>query len=235
MSHNLVNYFYNKVAWETAFLGTTSKIVLSFSGAVFKDIISLETLVVDSAGNPGVAGIPAKNQLAIYTNRNEGGVFDGAIHFYLKDESITGQTINLASGEVLFNTWRHCAVTVDNINKTASVYLDGEKIATTTYMGNVSLFSTIRDAVIGRHSFISIQGTEYEGRIDDFRIYPMAVTDQDVQDVVDWGNQRTEFEERVWTPPKGVHKGKTASFRFSSKNFMSIRQLAVDYRREEIR
>lgn len=232
---NDVLFYYHKAAWTAAFSGSNSKIVLTPSGSVFNNYISFPTLVVDQDGNPGLAGVSAKNEIAIYTNRNDGGVFEGAIHLYLKDEAIAGQQLNLASGEVLFNTWRHCAVVIDNVNKIASVYLDGEKIAETTYMGNTTLFSSIRNAVIGRHNFLNIADTNFEGRIDDFRIYPYALGSQDVQDVVDWGNQLIEFEERVWVPPKGFHKGKTAALRFSSKNFMSCRGVAIDYRREEIR
>lgn len=235
MPHNIVPYYYHKDSWTVAFSGNSSKIVMTPSGSVFKDSVAIENLVVDQDGNPGYAGLPAKNEFAIFTNRQDGTGYDAAVHVNIKDVNVTGKQINLATGEVKFNVWRHVSVVLDNVNKTAKIYLDGVLGAEIAYTGDISLFSSIRSSVLGRHAFVKFEGYEYAGLIDDFRIYPTPLTEDQINDIVLWGNQKIEFEERVFVPPKGFHKGKTASFRFSSDDYMNIRQLGIEYRREEIR
>lgn len=72
-------YYYNKTAFETAFSGNASKIVIATSGAVYKDSISAENQVIASDGTIGPAG---------------GGTFQGSTY---TPDAYTVQTYDSAS------------------------------------------------------------------------------------------------------------------------------------------
>lgn len=51
-----ITYWYNKTAWETAFNGNNSHVVIATDGSVYKGSISNENLVVNKDGKIGKAG-----------------------------------------------------------------------------------------------------------------------------------------------------------------------------------
>nr|WP_321455483.1 DUF4347 domain-containing protein [uncultured Cohaesibacter sp.] len=85
----------------------------------------------------------------------------------------------LASGQYIQSTgWHHVAYTYDDANDIHTLYLDGEIVATSAIANSIS-YSLAADTVIGTHGDGNVD-YEYNGLIDDARIYTRALSPDEI-------------------------------------------------------
>ncbi|WP_233214590.1 LamG-like jellyroll fold domain-containing protein [Rhodopirellula bahusiensis] len=107
---------------------------------------------------------------SIYTNS------DGSLNLFLQG-STTSATSLATSGFVADGNWHH--VTATRSGNDLRLYVDGTSSGpTTSNVGVVDVSSTV---TIGGSS---VAGTDYEGKLDDVRIYTRALSDDDIDTLI---------------------------------------------------
>ncbi|RCW39718.1 LamG domain-containing protein, partial [Paenibacillus prosopidis] len=113
-------------------------------------------------------------------------------YFYLTPQNGTTGVIRVGikngGGEQVINGtaalptggWHHVAVTLDGA--TGTLYVDGQKVGSSNINIRPSQLGVTTQNWIGRSQFSS--NPYLDGRVDDFRIYNVALTDQEVSAVM---------------------------------------------------
>ena len=222
---NDIKYYYHKDAWTTAFSGNDSRIVFDTDGSVYKDVIDFGHLVVDYTGVIGPAGLPSDGQITIWANSHNGTSL-GLIHSVLEGDD---NAYNVNGGAIDTNDWHHIILKIDVANQLFTLKVDDTVVDTTPFAGDVRLFNKLQKAVLFRYLQESADYDRYDGAIDDFRIYQFVTTDQNDTDIYDWGNQRLQFEEKIYVPKQGFERGRSTGFKIETEDYMHIRNLAIEY------
>lgn len=165
-----VTFQYNKAAFEHAFLGNNSDIVIDKNGSVYKDYISAYTLVVDQNGGIGAAGKEIKSFINIAVNQKEVTNDTNAVVARLSDVSGKMQTIRGGTRKRL-DEWSHAFLVVDNELLQLRLYVEGELVQTVSIPEKIELFTSANDVLIGRNTKFELAHYDLNGSVDDFRIY----------------------------------------------------------------
>lgn len=225
-----IKYYYVHDAWITALVGTNSDIVIGTDGSVYKGSVAQENLINNGEGEAGELGFTTPGGIAIKVNtENAQGTYNGLANVFMEDSS---NQYYLNGGTFVLNEWHHVALSIDSTNLEAKLYIDGIEVDTVTLTAVFPLFSTKRNIYLGKNPIID--GFEFLGKLDDFRIYNTVLTENNINDIYDWGNQEIEHEQKIYIPPKGYYTGRDASFKFESDDYMNIRSLVVEYKNKMI-
>jgi hypothetical protein len=223
-----VPFYYHAEAWERAFSGNSSNVVIAKSGAVYKDSIEPFNLVVTENGDLGLAGVEHRGEVSIFVNTP--GPTGGIANCKIWDGSTE---ISVNGGTATQNTWNHVMFTFDETS--LSLYVNGALTATTTHSGTTKPFDTTRDAFVGKYRGDGVTDYLFTGKIDDLRIYNSTLTAQQVSDIRDFGRQYQQYERKTYVPPKSVSRGRSAMFKLESSDYMQVRQIAMEHRVGEMR
>jgi len=173
---------------------TTGKIgnALSFDGV--DDYVDIGTFDVTGSGLTLAAWVNAdtfNNQDARIISKATGGA-QGAHYFMLstyhpsalyvprfrlKTNDITSTLVG-NGGDLTTGTWHHIAATYDG--SMMKLYQDGLEIASQTKTGNITADPSV-NVNIGRNP---VGGNEFDGIIDDVRIYDVALTEAQIQEII---------------------------------------------------
>jgi len=223
-----IPYFYKEAPWKIAFNGNNSKIVIAKSGAVYKDFISPFQLVNDENGVDGFAGISGSDEITVFANSGNGNAV-------LAQIKCAGGSVEVSGGTFTIDEWIHAGIVYSAIDKTFKLYIDGKLVDTTTSSTAINPFQSIRDAFLGRNTNLFITDFNLTGFLDDFRIYDKALTDENISDIHDFGRQFLQFEKLRFVTPKSVNVGRSAIFKFTSNDFMQIRNFGVEFKERRVR
>jgi hypothetical protein len=128
--------------------------------------------------------IPTNNYTHIFTIKN-GLYFQILGSAYVSNKNVGklylsdgGTTNNYLSKSYLNDDkWHNITITINNVAKSASVYIDGQLDGT---LSNFTFNSTIGDFTIGGINYTGNGGEAYIGKIDDFRIYNRALKSNEI-------------------------------------------------------
>lgn len=225
MKTNPVSYFYHQVAFKNAFpIGSNLKMIITNDGSVFAGSVSSENLVVSGTSVVGDAGLARNGDISIIANRD--GILTGALAVTFTG---TNGTLFAKGGIPTNKQWIHGALTIDNINKEIKLYVDTTLVDTVKFTGDVTPFASIRDVILGRNVDVTKDEFAFTGRIDDFRIYKTVLNEQDIKDIVSFGNQKLNFDEKIYVPKRDTSRGRALSLKIESEDFMQVRSIAIEY------
>ena len=121
-----------------------------------------------AATNPGEV-ISIGNEVALRVDDSNGGV---TAFFY------DGTDFNfIASGiSVADDAWHHVAFTFDDAANTQTLFIDGVAVASGNYTGSIDYNTTYSNSRIGAHVDDAVTGFDFNGLIDDARVYSRALS-----------------------------------------------------------
>jgi len=231
---NDIRFFYHKAAWTFAFgspTGNTSRIVFDTQGSVYKDTISFDNLVVSFDGIVGPAGRSSDGQITIWNNSHD-GTFTGLVHAMIESPD---EIYTVNGGTIETDQYFHFIIKIDNINKLVTLKINNVVVDTAVLKDGVNLFNKVQKSVLFHYLDFDIEDHRYRGKVDDFRIYDFVTSDQQDKDVFDWGNQKLQFEKKIYVPSNGNERGCSAGLKIESKDFVQIRNLGIEFTNINIR
>ena len=107
-----------------------------------------------------------------------------------------------------------------------------------TYNGNntITFFDTTIESINTVDNYVVISQEHQWDEITPLtiptRFYngdPLAGEKNAVKDMYDFGRQRLNFDEKVFIPPKGFSRARTASFKIKTTNPINVRGIAIEY------
>jgi hypothetical protein len=119
-------------------------------------------------------------QFAIYNDRTELDMRDSTGRFFSRDVDATGFTT------LEDNRWYHIIFVFDDVANTLTEYINGEKTHTIENVPT-SLAASTHDFYIGSQTPNFNADRVFRGMIDDFRLYSNAVTEEEVQTIMQGG------------------------------------------------
>lgn len=174
MADRTVQYYYQKAAWEAAFKGTDHKIVIAQSGAVYRNSLSPENLVIDEIGNVGSAGILSPGALSIQVNTKEatGNTSAASIRFHTPTYKV-----DLKGGIIkTLNEWGFIALVIDNKNSRARLYADEEMVDEKDLPEQFTFNRNNIETLLGASDKSFLSSYDLTGSIDDFRLYDDVIS-----------------------------------------------------------
>ena len=177
--------------------GTQYDGTLNGNAAIFNDPERGDVLSLDGAGDyvhfTGLMGQPANVTLSAWINASSvdtsGAVVismgstpalylnpDGTLVGYYESG---GNNNLIQSVESLVGTgWRHVAVSMDATNSTMTLLIDGVAVETVATVGSID-YDNFPDTYIGRAGD-GLGGYDFDGMIDDARVYSRALTAEEI-------------------------------------------------------
>ncbi len=83
--------------------------------------------------------------------------------------------------------WHHIVYVMDDANNIQKVYVDGAEKGSTAYTQSISYPGLGSNTFIGRHGN-GVDGYDFNGLVDDVRVYNRALSNQEVQNLYNNGN-----------------------------------------------
>ena len=113
------------------------------------------------------------NGFSIYANA------DGSLNFFLQGTT-SSATRSVSSGFINDGNWHHVAATFENGGNAMRLYVDGISSGSTS--GTIGTVGPAAPVTIGGHS-----SADYEGKLDDVRVYTRELTSTDVGELIALG------------------------------------------------
>ncbi len=76
--------------------------------------------------------------------------------------------------------WRHVAISFDDVASTQSLFIDGQLVATTNYTASINYGASTGVTTIGAHANVGFGGYDFNGLIDDARVYTRALSADEI-------------------------------------------------------
>ena len=164
-----VQFYYHQAGFTFAFSGNDSDIVIDKNKNVFKDYISPMTLVVAADGTLGAAGKQVDGFMNIVVNTRNTANETNFIKASFADEN--GKIQNIRGGDRTdLNEWGHGVIVVDNELLQMRLYVDKVLVQTIDIPDRITLFTSVKDTLIGKNTKSELAHFDLNGSIDDFRI-----------------------------------------------------------------
>ena len=121
---------------------------------------------------------------AVQTENNAGHAItlweDGRLLSQVRLENGSAAGISISTSDVAVEQWNHVAMSVDAVNKTLSMYVNGDLVETKTYDGDIDV--PTGELNIGRFKSGS---QHFDGELSDFRIWTEARTQAEIRQGMD--------------------------------------------------
>jgi hypothetical protein len=169
-SFTQVQFFYDKTAYEFAFLGNNSEIVVDKDGNVYKDFISPQSLVITNNGDKGAAGQAVRDFIEIKVNSK---FVDKEINAVVAGFADVAGNVQFVKGGTrgALDEWKHGLVVIDNDLLQLRLYVEGALVQSVSIPNAITLFTAVKDTLIGKSTKGALSNFNLNGSVDDFRIY----------------------------------------------------------------